>query len=94
MARKTLFGNEPPSTFTTVEGPAIGCGDGTLLVGWPCRITRLFGVDEKDDSPFDLVPIMVWTSGQTALAAVMRTDGCMQTYLIDALQFDPKWERL
>lgn len=76
--------NEPCLT----EGPAVGCGDGTLLVGWPCRIAPPFGAH---DSPFNIVPVMVWTSGQTATAVVMLNDGRTETHPVNTLQFDPKW---
>jgi len=73
-----------------ISGPAVGVGDGTLLVDWPCRL-----VADGPMAPFNLCPIVVWTKDDPATVCVLVMDptGCTQLRSATSLQFDPGWKR-
>ena len=76
------------SSFSAT-GPVVGIGDGTLLVGWPCRPK-----DSEPNTPFNLAPVMLW-HGSASIAWVVTMDphGNIKTQDVESLQFDPKWKR-
>lgn len=69
------------------SGPAVGIGDGTLLVGWPCRPASA----NKGD-PFNLSPCMVWIEDGKPRVLVVTPTGKTALHWATDLQFDPEWE--
>jgi hypothetical protein len=72
------------------SGPTVGIGDGTLLIGWPCRRV---GVDPEDR--FHLVPVVVRpdsTRPGAMWVTVMDNTGHVGHVELGELQFDPKWK--
>jgi len=69
-----------------IRGPAVGIGDGTLLVGWRCRVA------ESTDA-FRLYPLMVWVEDGRPRILAMDPDGKTTLHWATELQFDPTWKR-
>jgi hypothetical protein len=69
------------------SGPAVGVGDGTLLISWPCHPANVA------QGSFNLCPVMVWIEGGAPRVLVMDPTGKTFLYGATDLQFDPTWER-
>lgn len=70
-----------------MSGPAVGIGDGTLLVGWPCR-----SANAHQDDPFNWSPCMAWIEEGKPRVLVLTPTGNATLDWATELQFDPTWK--